>query len=617
MTSDLQPTAERADSAAEISAWLDEKPSLSRFVAAQRRFDALADRQPDLFRSRSVLILRNFTIEPIEPLLRVAGYRSGLRLQVAYSGYDPHSETSAAAGPGNPDVAVVALRLQELAPALSAGFLELPRGTAAQLAADALEHVVSLARRVKAQWGCPVLVHNFVPPVSPSAGLGDSQDPEGQVNTVRRINITLAERLRGLDGAYVLDIDHLFATLGLRQATDARGARVSGAPLSVPALRALAEAHVRYVEALRGPAAKCVVVDGDNTIWGGVVGEDEISGLVLGDSGEGRAHRDLQQSLLDLRRRGIVLAICSRNDEADVLEVLRTHPDCLLGEDDFATMRINWEDKAENIVSIAEELNLGLEHIVFIDDDRFECEWIRTRLPEVHVLVWPDEVGKDRTLDDLGLFDSLVLTDEDRARTELYRAEAGRRTARAKVATVEDYLHSLEIVATLGRTRGQHLPRVAQLTQRTNQFNLTTRRYDVAALEEILVEPGAEVIWLDLRDRFGGHGIVGCAILRWRGASAAIDTLLLSCRVIGRGAEALLVHAVAKLARDRGAAELVGEYLPSKRNSQVANFYARLGFEGPDEREGVMSWRWVSAQPLPPFPEWLHVIDQDGILNER
>jgi FkbH-like protein len=563
-----------------------------------------------------VLIVRNFTIEPIEPLLRVAGYRAGLRLEVAYSGYDPGSEIRIA-GAGRPDVALVALRLEELAPTLSADFLELPREAAAELAADALEHVLSLARSAKAQWGCPVLVHNFVVPLSLAAGLSDSQDPEGQANTVRRMNLMLTERLRQLDGAYVLDVDHLFARLGLRQAADARGARVSGAPLSVPALRVLAEAQVRHINALRGPAAKCVVVDCDNTMWGGVVGEDGISGLVLGDSGEGRMHRDLQQSLLDLRRRGVVLAICSHNDEADVVEVLRTHPDCLLGEDDFATMRINWENKAANIVSIAEELNLGLEHIVFIDDDRFEREWIRNRLPEVHVVVWPDDIGQYRGLDDLGLFDSLVLTDEDRARTELYRAEAGRRTAREEVATVEDYLHSLDIVATLGRTRSQHLSRVAQLTQRTNQFNLTTRRYDVGALEEILDEPGSEVIWLDLRDRFGGHGIVGCAILRWRGASAVIDTLLLSCRVIGRGAEAALVHAVAKLARDRGGDELVGEYVPSKRNAHVADLYTRLGFAGPDARDGVMTWRWASQRALPSLPEWLHVIDQDGILNER
>lgn len=616
MTSPLQPTAEPTEPAAQISAWLDEKPSLARVVAALRRFDAVSERHPDLFSPCFVLILRNFTIEPIEPLLRVAAYRAGIRLEVAYSGYDPSGELLARSDEA-PDVAVVALRLEELAPSLGTDFTALPRGAAVELANDAVEQVLSLARGVKVQAGCPVLVHNFVTPLSPSAGLGDRQDPVGQLNTARRMNLTLAERVSGLDGIYVLDVDHVFATLGLRECIDARGARVSDAPLSLPALRALAEAQVRHIRALRGPTAKCVVVDCDNTIWGGVLGEDGISGLVLGDSGEGRMHRDLQQSLLDVRRRGVLLTICSHNDEADVLEVLRTHPDCLLAEDDFATMRINWEDKAENVISIAKQLNLGLEHLVFIDDDPFECEWIRNRLPQVHVVNWPLELGEGRALDDLGLFDSLLLTDEDRSRTEMYRADTSRRAARDEVPTVEEYLRSLEIVATIGRTRAQHLPRVAQLTLRTNQFNLTTRRYDAAALQELLSEPGCEVLWLDLRDRFGASGIVGCAILRSRGESAVIDSLLLSCRVIGRGAEALLVHAMAKLACDRGASELVGEYVPSNRNGQVADLYDRLGFDGPEDRGEAMQWCWVLSETLPSVPEWLQVIDPDGVLDER
>lgn len=362
---------------------------------------------------------------------------------------------------------------------------------------------------------------------------------------------------------------------------------------------------------------KCLVVDCDNTIWGGVVGEDGISGLVLGESGEGRKHRDLQQSMLELRRRGVVLAICSHNDEADVLEVLRTHPDCLLGVDDFATMRINWENKAENIISIAEELNLGLEHLVFVDDDPFECEWIRSRLRQVRVLNWPQDIGEGRTLDDLGLFDSLLLTEEDRTRTEMYRAEARRRATREEMTTVEDYLRSLEIIATVGRAQPQHLHRVAQLTLRTNQFNLTTRRYDLAELEELLQRPDTDVLWLDLRDRFGANGIVGCGILRSTDERAVIDSLLVSCRVIGRGGEALLLHTLATLARHRDASELVGEYIPSKRNGQVADLYGRFGFEGPRRDGEVTTWRWMLSRGLPSVPEWLHVNDPDGILSER
>jgi FkbH-like protein len=337
----------------------------------------------------------------------------------------------------------------------------------------------------------------------------------------------------------------------------------------------------------------------------------------LGESGAGRKHRDLQQRLLDLRRRGMVLALCSKNEEEDVLSVLRSHPDCLLREADFAATRINWDDKAENILAIADELNLGLEHVVFIDDNPLECEWVRTRLPDVRVVQWPADLEPGLTLDDLELFDSLVVTDEDRARTEMYRAEVKRKAARDQVASVDDYLRTLETVATVGTAAPQYLPRLAQLTQRTNQFNLTTRRYDVTALEELMRAEDTRVIWLDLRDRFGANGIVGCGILRRSLDAALIDTLLLSCRVIGRGAEAVLVNRLARLARDMGATTLVGEYIPSERNAQVADLYRRLGFEGPRPDGDGTNWRWALTQGLPSFPDWLEVVDQEEVSRER
>ena len=455
-------------------------------------------------------------------------------------------------------------------------------------------------------------MHNFVSPLSTAAGLADSQDPRGQLNLVRRMNVRLAESLLHVDGAHVVDVDHIFGLLGLHHCYDDRGERVSDAPLTLPALRAVADAHVRHIQALRGPAVKCVVVDCDNTLWGGVIGEDGISGLILGETGAGRKYRDFQQNLLDLRRRGVVLAVCSKNEAPDVLEVLRTHHDCVLREADFAAMRINWGDKAENISSIATELNLSLEHLVFIDDNPIECEWVKARLPAVRVLQWPPAAGGGTTLRDLPLFDSLVVTDEDRSRTEMYRAEVKRRAASQDASSIDEYLRTLEMVAIVGSPQPEHLPRLAQLTQRTNQFNLTTRRYDVTALQETLRDPGTGMVWLELRDRFGANGIVGCGIVRRRGHIAYIDTLLLSCRVIGRGAEAVIVNRLATLARDMGVAELVGEYIRSDRNAQVADLYARLGFEAQDTGAEGQFWSWALAGSVPSYPDWFQVVDEGG-----
>jgi FkbH-like protein len=560
----------------EILARLDEKPTLARVMSAVRELDALP---ADGFEEKAVAIVRNFTIEPIESALKLAAYRTGIRLSLSYSGYEPMSPETFAVVEGA-DVVIVAVRVQELVDELTSATV-----------GGAVDHVVSLARAIRERSGAALLVHNFA---MPTTSLADTQDPAGRVNLVRRANVELSSQVREIDGAHLIDVDLVLAQVGLRAAMDERGARVGDAPLSNVALRALAEAEMRHIRALGGPAAKCVVVDADNTLWGGVVGEDGVGGIDL----SGR-HLDLQRTLLDLRRRGIVLAIASKNEESDLLEVLRSHPDCLVSEEDFAVMRVDWADKASNIEAIANEINLGLEHLVFVDDNPVECDWVRQRLPEVRVVQWPAEI------DELGLFDSLVITDEDRRRTEMYRAESKRRAARDERTSIDDYLRSLEMVAVVGVAGPERVARLVQLTQRTNQFNLTTRRHDAAAIEQMMADADTHVISLELTDRFGSNGVIGCGIVRRQGEEALIDTLLMSCRVIGRGAEQVLVNRLAISARDLGASELVGEFVPSTRNSQVADIYPRLGFKGPEDGP----WRWPLADGVPPIPDWFLVVE--------
>ena len=460
---------EEAEDLSTILDWLDEKPSLSRHAGAVRRLDRLAAQQPDLFRTVRLGVVRNFTIETEEPLLRVAGYRAGLAVDVHYSGYDPSVSGGFTAIDEQPfDVLLVALRLEELAPDLASQFVGADAGSAAKLAAAAVDQVIAQVMTLRSQTGAPIFVHNFVAPLAPAGGLVDSQNPLGELNTVRRINLELTSAMADIDGAHIVDVDHLFATIGIRECIDQRGARSGDAPLSVVALRALAEAHVRHLLALRGSKAKCVVVDADNTLWGGVIGEDGIDGIALGETGAGRRHRNFQQHLIDLKQRGVVLALCSKNEMADAMLVLRDHPDCLLSEADFAAMRVNWQDKAENLLEIAAELNLGLEHLVFVDDNPVECDAIRQRLPTITVVQWPDDLGESGTLDELALFDSLTLTAEDRERSAMYRAEGERARAREAMPSVEEYLTSLEMVATIGSIGREHLAR-ARATHATHQ----------------------------------------------------------------------------------------------------------------------------------------------------
>jgi FkbH-like protein len=599
--------ADRDTEAAEVFAWLAEKPTLARTVAAVRRLDALDGAR---FVTRRMLVVRNFTLEPIEPILRLEGYRAGLRLELSWSGYEPANEQpSQWTGAGAPDLVIVALRLEELSPALARDFLDLEPGAPRELADRVVDHVQALLARIEAAVPAPILLHNLVPPAAPAAGVADGQDPWGQLNLVRRLNLRLAEMVREFDRVHVVDVEHLFARAGYDQLADERGARTADSPLNQTALRLLAGATIRHVRGLDGPAIRCLVVDCDNTLWGGVVGEDGVGGIVLGPSGAGRRYHDFQRRLLDLRRRGIVLAIASKNEEQDVLDVLETHPDCLLSIDDFAVSRISWDDKATSVEAIARELNLGLGHIAFVDDNPVECAWVTGQLPEVRVLRWPDDLGG--VPDDLGWFDSLIVTDEDRARTEMYRAERDRRAVRAEVMTVDDYLRSLEMVATVGRAGQADLGRLAQLTAKTNQFNLTTRRHDTVALQAFLDDPTVAVLWLALEDRFGTSGVVGCGIAAVSGDTARLDTLLLSCRVIGRGAEDVLIARLAGAAVELGASALLGDYLPTARNGVAADVYARVGFDGPTDIEADgQRWSWDLRTGLPPVPEWFRVVDR-------
>lgn len=603
------PDSSQPSALADVLGWLADKPTSLRAGQAVRKIEDLIAAGAVPMRRITLAYVRNFTIEPIETALKLDGFRAGLHVEPAYSGYDPQPDDELVTLVEPAHVVVVGLRLEDLSSALTSNFLATPRDGVDQLVVETVDRVLSMVAAVRERSSAAIVVHNFIAPTHAAAGLADSQDVRGQVNLVRRANLALAAAVAELAGVTLLDVDRAFSVVGLRSCYDPRGDRMADAPLSQVGLAAMSQALVRHLSALQGPRVKCVVVDCDNTLWGGVIGEDGLSGIQLDRTGPGRRFRDLQLELRDLRHRGVALAIASHNEESDVLDVLRTHPDCVLSTEDFAAIRINWDDKADSISAIAEELNLGLGQVAFIDDDPLNCDRIRTAHPEVKVLAWPDDLAEGERLDDLGWFDSLVITEEDRRRTSMYRAETARREARGATASPEDYLRSLELVATVGEATPAHVARLAQLTQRTNQFNLTTRRYDVGTIQALADAPSSRVIWLDLADRFGAYGIVGAAILNSDAGVAVIDTFLMSCRVLGRRVEAALIAVVAERARAMGASTLVGEYVPSERNQQVADLYDRLGFTRIGPVAGTARWEWTLDRDGPARPEWIRIVD--------
>ena len=328
------------------------------------------------------------------------------------------------------------------------------------------------------------------------------------------------------------------------------------------------------------------MLDADNTLWGGVIGEDGIGGIQLGSAFPGSAYVEFQRALKRLRDRGVLLAVASKNDPREVDDVFASHDEMVLTSDDIAVWQVNWLSKSQSIEAIAKELNIGVDAMVFVDDSDYELAEVASQVPDVIRLQVPEEVALlPDLLADSGLFRNLQVTSEDLARTEMIIQERDRRSVESTMSR-EEFLVSLELVLNYFQVADEHVGRVAQLTNKTNQFNLTTVRRSEADVRALLADPSYALRAIRVSDKFGDYGLVGVAILRVDGQRAEIDTLLMSCRVLGRGIETGLLAKLAETAKDRGATEIVGRYLPTPKNSQVADLYPRHGFS-PTGEEGV------------------------------
>jgi len=319
---------------------------------------------------------------------------------------------------------------------------------------------------------------------------------------------------------------------------------------------------------------KCLVLDLDNTLWGGVLGEDGIDGIKIGGDYPGKAFLYFQEALLELSKSGVILTICSKNNEADVMEAFEKNPFMILKKDNFAAWRINWQDKASNVQELAAELNIGLDSFVFVDDNPSERELIKQMLPSVEV---PDFPAQPYELP--MFFKSLVdkyfkvysVTSEDIKKTEQYKANAARANAQKSFADFDEFLKSLDIHLVIEQANEFNIPRIAQMTQKTNQFNLTTHRYTDADIRTFLAE-GSKVFCISVSDKFGDSGITGCAVIR----NEEIDTFLLSCRILGKGIEQAFLKKLLSESQVQG--RIKAKYIPTAKNAQVKDFYDRLGF---------------------------------------
>jgi FkbH-like protein len=543
-------------------------------------------------------VITNSTVDFIVPCLTATAARYGFALECVAGGYDQGVQESlnpdSAINRCKPDAALIALDWRGVPLQLALG-----KPDAAQTSVNAvLGHIQLIRNGIQQNSGATCIVQNLAAPPELLMGSLDRALPGAQRNLIDAVNRGLAEAI--LDTADVLlDIAGLAETVGLADWFSPAEWNLAKLPFAQVYLPLYADHVCRTIAALRGKSRRCLVLDLDNTLWGGVIGDDGLKGIQIaqGDAA-GEAYLALQRYCLSLRERGVVLAVSSKNEDETARLPFREHPEMLLREEHFAVFQANWSDKATNIKAISEELALGLESLVFVDDNPFERDLVRRALPQVAVPEMPsDPALYARTLAAAGYFELTTFSQEDLKRAAYYDGNARRAALQKQVGDLNEYLASLNMEITFQPFDETGRARIAQLINKSNQFNLTTRRYSETEVAELESDPGSFGMQVRLTDTFGDNGMISVIICRpTTEGNWDIDTWLMSCRVLGRGVEKMVLREMLEHASERGVKKLVGTYRPTDRNKLVEEHYSKLGFTEVERgADGTTVWELVVA----------------------
>lgn len=547
-------------------------------------------------------VLSNSTIDLIVPVLIASAVRYGIALEIVQPSYDQVAQEALTPDSGinrsRPDAVLFALDYRGLPLKVSLGD---PDASSA-IVRGSLGYLQSLHDGIKRNSNALCIFQTFAAPPETLFGSLDAALPGTLRELVASVNRALAEQVVG-SGDVLLDVAGLAETVGLGRWHDPKLWNLGKFPFSEEILPLYGDHVARTVAAIRGKSRKVLILDLDNTIWGGVIGDDGLEGIVVGQGDpRGEAHLAVQRLALQLRDRGIVLAICSKNADEVARVPFEQHPEMILKLDHIAVFQANWNDKASNIQAIADELSLGLDAMVFLDDNPAERGLVRELLPQVAVPELPDDPAYyARTLAAAGYFEAIAFAGEDLKRAGYYQDNAKRAQMQKQVGGVEDYLGSLDMTISFQPFDAVGRARIVQLINKSNQYNLTTRRYtdsEVAAAES---DPEAFTLQVRLKDIFGDNGMISVVICRRDGGSIwDIDTWLMSCRVLGRKVENMVLSELLGHARAAGIRKLRGIYRPTTRNQLVADHYSKLGFsKSADDDDGSTRWELGIEAPQP------------------
>jgi len=467
------------------------------------------------------------------------------------------------------------------------------------------KRIAAISDTIRGHIAAPLIQSNFALPIERIFGNYDHKAPGSLHSVVCSLNSRIAEYARARNHVFINDIEALASLVGRRSFYDNRLWNMFKMFCALEHVPLVAQNILDVALSICGHAVKCVVLDLDNTLWGGIIGDDGVDGILLSAHGDGESYYEFQCFLLELQKRGILLAVCSKNDPETALKPFTDHPEMVLRPQHISVFVANWDDKATNIRRVRETLNIGFDSMVFLDDNPFERNLVRTLLPTVIVPELSEEPADYvRSITELNLFETSSFSPEDARRTELYKQRAEREEMLNCFCSVEQYLQSLNTEITVARFESKKIDRIAQLFQRSNQFNLTTQRRNKADCEELSRNPACYPLYAELRDRLGNHGLISIVVAWYQERELFLSDWLVSCRVLTRGVEQFLMNHLVEHAASKNCKSIIGEYRPTPKNGMVENFYQEFGFEHvANVGDGCTTWRLEVAryQPEPVF----------------
>lgn len=570
------------DIIASVDPWLD-YPSHHKLVRLFKK----ADRSSANLKPIKIALLATSTVDHFRDVLGLYFAREGYDAEFYQSNYatvfqtvlDPHSEVYRF----KPDIIWLFTNYRDC------GFTRAD-GDPDGMVIEATDRYRTLWTTIRANSTAHIVQNNADFPFESAIGNYAAQYAHSTITLLRRFNLEIGAAAPS--GVSILDMENLSANFGRRRWHDERYWHHSKNAFALDAAGLIAHTFVRLVSAFKGRSRKCLILDLDNTLWGGVIGDDGLGGIALGEgSAEGEAYLAFQRYCKELSVRGIILAVCSKNEIDIATEAIREHPEMVLRPDDFAHIVCNWSNKADNIRAIAQTLEIGLDSLVFVDDNPAERALVRAELPMVAVPELPtDPALYVRALDDARYFETITLSDEDWTRGAMYRDNAMRREFQGQFTDIDTYLRDLDMVAEFDRADSQNMQRSAQLINKSNQFHLTTTRYTETELAAMNADPANEVWWFKLTDRFGDNGLIAVVILQEQDDTLVVDTWVMSCRVLARGMEEFIHNKILDVARARSLSTIIGRYIPTKRNKLVEQLYDRLGWNKAEQHDKVLLW---------------------------